>query len=168
MHTDKFGQIIFSETDLIDIYLTDSESKMDNILMDNPISFDEELELESTPTIIKHVIRDMDIKTFDKLNQENWFMPDEYKNMDIAKFVLDQCQSDPELQRAGEELLLFQEKNMFMLLKYLKYLVDTMRNNNIVWGVGRGSSVSSFVLYLIGIHKINSLYYQLDISEFLK
>ena len=57
---------------------------------------------------------------------------------------------------------------MFMLLKYLKYLVDTMRNNNIVWGVGRGSSVASFVLFLIGVHKINSLYYDLPIEEFLK
>ena len=66
------------------------------------------------------------------------------------------------------ELLLFQERDMFDLLKYLKYLVDTMRENNIIWGVGRGSSVSSFVLYLIGIHKINSLYYDLSIEEFLK
>jgi DNA polymerase III alpha subunit len=43
-----------------------------------------------------------------------------------------------------------------------------MRNNNIVWGVGRGSCVSSFVLFLIGIHKINPIYYDLDVSEFLK
>jgi len=63
---------------------------------------------------------------------------------------------------------MFQERNMFNLLKYMKYLVDTLRKNNIVWGVGRGSSVASFVLFLIGIHKINSLYYDLSIDEFLK
>jgi DNA polymerase III alpha subunit len=95
-------------------------------------------------------------------------MPQQYKDMDIAQFVLEQCQDDSELQRAGMELLLFQERDMFDLLKYLKYLVDTMRENNIIWGVGRGSSVSSFVLYLIVIHKINSLYYDLSIEEFLK
>ena len=95
-------------------------------------------------------------------------MPAEYKTFDIAQFVLDQCNGDAELQRAGEELLLYQERELFMLLRYLKYLVDTMRKNKIVWGVGRGSSVSSFVLYLIGVHRINSLFYQLDISEFLK
>jgi DNA polymerase III alpha subunit len=95
-------------------------------------------------------------------------MPNEYKNFDIAKYVLDQCKTEEEMQRAGQELLLYQEREMFVLLKYLKYLVDTMRNNNIVWGVGRGSSVSSFVLFLIGVHKINSLYYGLDIDEFLK
>jgi len=95
-------------------------------------------------------------------------MPDEYKNIDIAKHILELCKSDEDLQRVGQELLLFQEKKMFPLLCYLKYLVDTMRKNNIVWGVGRGSSVASYVLYLLGVHKINSLYYDLPIEEFLK
>jgi DNA polymerase III alpha subunit len=72
------------------------------------------------------------------------------------------------LQRAGDELIKFQERKMFVLLQYLKYLVDTMRKNNVVWGVGRGSSVASFVLFLIGVHRINSLYYDLSIDEFLK
>jgi DNA polymerase III alpha subunit len=95
-------------------------------------------------------------------------MPVEYYNLDIAKYILDQCSTDEELQRAGQELILFQERDMFILLKYLKYLVDTMRKNNIVWGVGRGSSVASFVLFLLGIHRINSLYYDLSIDEFIK
>ena len=95
-------------------------------------------------------------------------MPDEYRNMDIAKWVLEQCQTQAELQRTGTELLLFQEKNLFTLLCYLKYLVDTMRKHNVLWGVGRGSSVASYVLYLIGVHRINSLYYDLPIDEFLK
>jgi len=43
-----------------------------------------------------------------------------------------------------------------------------MRRNNIVWGLGRGSSTASYVLYLLGVHKINSLYYDLSIEEFLK
>jgi DNA polymerase III alpha subunit len=43
-----------------------------------------------------------------------------------------------------------------------------MRANNIVWGVGRGSSVASYVLFLIGIHKVDSLYYDLPIEEFLR
>jgi DNA polymerase III alpha subunit len=89
-------------------------------------------------------------------------------NMDIAKYVLDKCNTEAELQRAGEELIKFQEREMFILLKYLKYLVDTMRSNNIVWGVGRGSSVASFVLFLLEVHRINSLYYDLSIDEFLK
>jgi len=88
--------------------------------------------------------------------------------MDIAKYVLDLCRTDQELQRVGEELLLYQERDLFDLLRYLKYMIDTLRKNNIVWGVGRGSSVASYVLFLIGVHKIDSLYYKLSVDEFLK
>ena len=63
---------------------------------------------------------------------------------------------------------MFQERNLFNLLKYLKYLVDIMRDNNVIWGVGRGSSVASYVLYLLGVHRIDSMYYDLDPGEFLR
>ena len=63
---------------------------------------------------------------------------------------------------------MFQERNLFNLLKYLKYLVDTMQSNKVIWGVGRGSSVASYVLYLLGVHKIDSMYYDLDPGEFLR
>jgi len=88
--------------------------------------------------------------------------------MDIAAYILGLCYQKHELQRVGEELLLYQERDLFDLLRYLKYLVDVLRKNKVVWGVGRGSSVASYVLFLLGVHKIDSLYYQLDIDEFLK
>ena len=88
--------------------------------------------------------------------------------MDIAKWILDQCADQNELQRAGQELLEYAERDLLPLLQYLKYLVDTMRSNNIVWGVGRGSSVASFVLYLIGVHRIHSLRNNLDFNEFMR
>ena len=95
-------------------------------------------------------------------------MPDEYKNMDIAKHVLELCSTQQQLQRAGEELLLYQAHDLFDLLRYMKYLVDVMRDNQVIWGVGRGSSVASYVLYLLGVHRIDSLYYDLDPKEFLR
>ncbi len=108
------------------------------------------------------------VEEFDKVLQSNWRMPKEYKDLDIADYVLGLCKEEHELQRVGEELILYQERDLFNLLRYLKYLIDTLRKNNIVWGVGRGSSVASYVLFLIGVHKIDALYYQLDIEEFLK
>jgi DNA polymerase III alpha subunit len=108
------------------------------------------------------------IAEFDQDQQSRWHMPDNYKNMDIAQWVLDQCSTQEELQRVGQELLMFQERELFDLLRYLKYFVDTMRQHSVMWGLGRGSSVASYVLYLIGVHKINSIYYDLDIREFLK
>lgn len=167
MRTDTFGQLIFSETDLMGLFYKNPNQILKNVLVDEEICFDNDLSLENIPDLIKYKHLDISVEEFDDKLQQEWFMPKEYKELDIAKWVLEQCSDDAELQRAGHELLMFQERNLFMLLKYLKFLVDIMRQHNIVWGVGRGSSVSSFVLYLIGIHKINSLYYDLPIDEFL-
>lgn len=169
MIKDKYSQLIYSENDLVELYLTNPNLVFTRpIMSDSTIQFDQELNTDNIPTIFQYVTSDVSIEDFDIANQNNWYMPNEYKTFDIVKYVLDQCKTEEEMQRAGQELLLYQEREMFVLLKYLKYLVDTMRHNNIVWGVGRGSSVSSFVLFLIGVHKINSLYYGLDIDEFLK
>lgn len=117
---------------------------------------------------LRQYVQAFDIEAFDAKNQMHWLMPADYYELDIAEWVLNQCSNDAELQRCGEELLLYQERDAFNLLRYLKYLVDVMRTHNIIWGVGRGSSVASFVLYKIGVHRINSLYYDLDPQEFLK
>ena len=168
MRNDKFGQLILSEDDICNHLLTDPSKKIKNALTETVISLDDILDLSDVPVFTLYQDPNMSVTDFDKNNQKNWLMPDEYKNLDIALFVLNKCSTEAELQRAGKELFLYQERNLFPLLQYLKYLVDTMRNNNIVWGVGRGSSVASFVLFLLGVHRINSLYYDLSIDEFLK
>jgi DNA polymerase III alpha subunit len=168
MRTDIYGQQIYNEMELCLLYLQDPNRTIKRALVENDIKFDDVLQLENAPDLIQYSKLDMTVEQFDNQMQSNWLMPEQYKTMDIAQYILNQCQGEAELQRAGEELLLFQERDMFVLLRYLKYLVDTMRENNIVWGVGRGSSVASFVLFLLGIHRINSLYYDLSIDEFLK
>lgn len=169
MHKDQYGQLIFTENDICNLMLQDPTRKLKGVFVDKQISFtDMFINPEDLPNLIEYHIENIDVSKFDENNQNNWHMPEEYKKLDIAKYILDQCQNEAELQRAGQELLMFQERDMFVLLQYLKYLVDTMRKNNIVWGVGRGSSVASFVLFLLGVHKINSLYYDLSIDEFLK
>lgn len=169
MKTDNYGQLILTEDDLCDLYMRDPTRNIKTCLVDKQINLDSIfLSNENLPILVEYVESKLSLEDFDKHNQSQWQMPIEYQEMDIAKWVLDQCKNEEELQRAGDELLKFHDRNMFPLLQYLKYLVDTMRRNNIVWGVGRGSSVSSFVLFLIGIHRINSLYYQLSVDEFLK
>jgi DNA polymerase III alpha subunit len=168
MKTDLYGQLIFNQNDLCELFLQDPTRTITNALVDTSIEFNGFLSLENTPKLTQYKNPNILVEEFDRINQSSWHMPKEYYELDIAKWVLDQCKNEAELQRAGDELIKFQERNMFVLLQYLKYLVDTMRKNNIVWGVGRGSSVASFVLFLIGIHRINSLYYDLSIDEFLK
>ena len=102
-----------------------------------------------------------------QVDKSNWFIPNEYKQLDIEEFLVTQC-PEQNYPRLIEELALFKQYNMIPVLKTMKYVVDTLRTNNIVWGVGRGSSVSSYVLYLIGIHKIDSVKYALPIDEFFK
>ena len=168
MESDFFGRQILNEDDLCNIYLQDPNHSLKNVLVKKAITFDSDLELSNVPNIQLVQELNMTLDEFDTTNQNNWYMPDEYKTFDIASYVLGLCKEEHELQRVGDELLKFQERGMFPLLCYCKYLVDTMRKNNIVWGVGRGSSVSSYVLYLLQIHRINSLHYGLSIDEFLK
>lgn len=98
----------------------------------------------------------------------SWKIPQEYMNLAIDDFLYNKCSTEQQKKRVSEELILYKEKNLLTLLKFMIYFVDTLRKNNILWGVGRGSSVSSYVLFLIGIHRIDSLKYGLKIGEFLK
>jgi DNA polymerase III alpha subunit len=72
------------------------------------------------------------------------------------------------IERISIELEMYRTRNLYPILQVLIYIIDTMRKHDIVWGVGRGSSVASYVLYILGIHKVDSLKYNLDINEFLK
>jgi hypothetical protein len=168
MRNDKYGRQILGEDELFIAYMSDPDLCLRQCLVDKPINFDDILELSHKPKIIVYEESNKSIEDFDIDYQNNWYIPNDYSNIDIAQYVLDMCKEDYELQRVGEELIKFQERDMFPLLRYCKYLVDTMRKHNIVWGVGRGSSVSSYVLYLLGIHRINSIHYDLSIDEFLK
>jgi DNA polymerase III alpha subunit len=168
MKVDQYSRQILDENDLCHIFLSEPSTKLKKVLIEKSIHLPESLELSTQLETEIYKPLDISITEFDMVNQENWFMPKEYYEFDIAKYVLDLCNTEEELQRVGEELLLFQERNMFNLLRYCKYLVDLMRDKNIVWGIGRGSSVASYVLFLLGIHKINSIYFDLPIDEFLK
>jgi hypothetical protein len=167
---DQYGRTFTTSDELCDLLYKNPDIDLSLFLVENPQDFNKSrAELHAdVPNLKGYVTLADSIELFDERFQSKWRMPDEYKELDIAEYVLSLCTQDYELQRVGEELLLFQERNLFNLLRYMKYLVDTLRKNNIVWGVGRGSSVASYVLFLLGVHKINSIYYDLSIEEFLK
>lgn len=97
-----------------------------------------------------------------------WTTPEPYASMDVLALCVDRCGTDDERIRVCEEYKLFEERDMVPVLRHLVHMVDAMRAAGVTWGVGRGSSVGSFVLYLIGINRINPLEHGLDIHEFLK
>ena len=172
MNYNKFGQAYTTEAELCDIIYQNPTIDLSLFMVDDADNYNHsrDITFSDFPILKKYHLYPIDysIEVFDQTNQSKWYIPDNYKELDIASHVLGLCKTEEELQRVGMELLLYQERNLFTLLQYLKYFVDTMRANNVVWGLGRGSSVASYVLYLIGVHRINSLYYDLPIEEFLK
>jgi DNA polymerase III alpha subunit len=130
------------------------------IVMADPVQYNsycDELELDPAPSVP------------DWSKQFN--VPLRYQQLDVAQYVrhlIPKNNDGTTNERVEKELELFATRNLFPVLQLLIYIVDVLRENNIVWGVGRGSSTASYVLYLIGVHKIDSLKYNLDIEEFLK
>ena len=174
MKSDQYGQVILSPEDIFTGLYSGKIHSIENLLIeDSPeiekfnraikANYDQIPKIEAyrdDPNCTKEL--------FDEANRCTWFMPKEYLDFPMEQWLLDQCKTEQEKDRVNKELELFIQHGMFDVLFYLKYLVDTMREHNIVWGVGRGSSVASYILYLIGIHKVDSIKYQLDINEFLK
>jgi len=166
---DNYSRQILDEDQAVEMLYANPQLDISNLCLQDVSKYNNACNKLHYNTMLKQLGElDIDVKQFHKQNQDDWNMPDKYKNLDIAKYLLDLCKTDVELQRVGKELLLYQQRDMFKLLCFLVYLVDTMRDNDVVWGVGRGSSVASYVLYLIGVHKIDSIYYDLDIDEFLR
>lgn len=170
VRSNNVGEISVTEQEAFAALYSGKIISLSNVYVDSPDQFNSacEINADKIPRLQAMLENYNDIGAWDKQNQMSWNMPDKYKNFEIVGFLLDQTNNEEEYQRVVEELELFYQYDMIELLKYIKYLVDTMRANNILWGVGRGSSVASYVLYLIGIHKINSLKFGLDIREFLK
>jgi DNA polymerase III alpha subunit len=103
------------------------------------------------------------------LRAATWFISDDIQQIDVRKFLLEQmCQDDACRDRVNHEMDLFEERGLVPLLQLMMFLVDHFRAKNVVWGVGRGSSVASYVLFLIGVHKIDAIKYGLDVHDFLK
>lgn len=172
MKTDQYGQVYFSENELFDALYSGAVNSLDNVLIDNNSvaeRFNQAKRTNFNPDYFLNTKNQIEVslEDFDRNNQNQWFMPKDYAN-DIVEYLYNSAKTEKEKERIEEELLLFEKYNMIDLLRYLKYLVDTMRSNNIVWGVGRGSCVASYCLFLLGVHKINSLKYNIPINEFLK
>jgi hypothetical protein len=173
MIQNKFGEMIFDESDICDLIMQGrSVDSLQNLTVDPSINLEQLVrDVERPESLLTWTFpydSETSVPEFHATQQMTWHMPKEYKELDIAEHVLGLCATESELQRCGAELLLYQERDLFNLLRYLKYLVDVMTANRVIWGVGRGSSVASYVLYKLGVHRIDSLYYKLDVGEFLR
>ncbi len=164
-----YGDCLYSEDAVIDLIYKNPDIDISNIVVQSDLYNKALKELDiPLPSLGKALKRDETVSNFDAKNYAQWHMPTSYTELNVKNFLLDKCNTEEEHDRVLIEYKLFEEKGFVKVLQFLIYFVDTLRKNNIVWGVGRGSSVSSFCLFLIGIHKINPLLYNLDYREFLR
>ena len=167
--TNDHGDVIFSEEDVIDLLYKDPDFDISKLYFNDIEKYSKSLkELGIDLPIINTAPKRSTPEKFDEENCDNWHMPEKYYQINVLQWLLDKCHNDEEKMRVQMEYDLFEKKNFIRVLQFLIYFVDNLRANNIVWGVGRGSSVASFCLFLIGVHKINPMLYNLDVTEFLR
>lgn len=106
-------------------------------------------------------------------NTLEWNIPQQYLDLDVIEHVNDRMarlgiDDTRYLDRLAEELVLMQERNMFPFIQCLIYIRDVLKENRVVLGVGRGSACASLVLFVLGIHRVDPVLYDIPIEEFLK
>ena len=169
MKMNQFNEIVVDENDLVEGMLEGKRARYvitkDTEKIDSYNHFCTLFKFEDT------IDYETPAETNDKYSYKdanNWWMPEEYKILDIEQYLLNLITTPQQRERVYAELEEFKQRDMLPMLNFLVYMITELKNNNIMWGVGRGSSVSSYILYLIGVHKIDSIKYNLDYKEFLR
>ena len=167
MILDKYSNPIFDEQDLFDALYKGHQFNVDDVMIVERTESVKELEKQIGFKFVSPYETHFEVADYDQACQSNWNMPDEYKQLDIEAYLIQHSdqQNHPRLM---DELKAFKTRNMLDLLRWLKYFVDVCSKEGVVWGIGRGSSVASYVLYVIGVHNIDPIKYNLDWQEFLR
>jgi DNA polymerase III alpha subunit len=166
-----YGQAILSSDNLRELLLQGKNINHLNVDFDEDIKLFQQFQAELIPNTITFLPEPEETLTFDEFHEKcanEWVFPALYQQIDVRQWLHNKCKTQDEIDRVNEEYVLYEDRDLIMLLRLFIYLVDYMRKNKYIWGVGRGSSVSSYILYLIGVHRVDSLKYGLDINDYLK
>jgi DNA polymerase III alpha subunit len=167
----SYGQAILSDENLRELLLQGKNISHLNVVFNEEIELFEKYQSMLLPETITFLDAPEEKLSFDEFHEKcagEWIFPTIYQQIDVLSWLYDKCKTQQEIDRVNEEYALFEERELIMLLRLFIFLIDYMRKNKFVWGVGRGSSTSSYILYLIGTHRVNSIKYNLDIKDFLK
>jgi DNA polymerase III alpha subunit len=173
--TNQFGQMFLEADDLVTMLYRDPNLDVNKFEISDPQEYNNavkqlHLKLPQLQQPRLDTTQWLTQEQFDAAHQADYFIPKEYEEIDVMDYLSQKLVDKPQkaIDRVITEYKAFSDLDMIPMLRYLIYLVDVMRKNNVVWGVGRGSSVASYVLYLIGIHKVDSIKHNLDYREFLR
>lgn len=167
---DELGRTIYHRDAVLDALLEGKEPKGTIVLS----SQDEIRKYTSAPSLNSKYTFDLPITDSEYAaqlhldQQAHWCYPPEFEEIDILEYVYSLCSDDKERARVKVEYDYFVEANALNLLRYIVYILSVCVEQDVIWGIGRGSSVSSYLLYKLGVHSVDSLAYDLDFSEFAK
>lgn len=171
VEVNSYGQAILSSNHLRSLLLQGKNIGHLNVIHDRDIELFEKYQAELLPETIIFLNAPKEVLTFDEFHKtcaDEWIFPELYQQLDVKEWLLRKCKTQIEIDRINLEYKMFLDRDLVMLLRLFIYLVEYMRKNNFIWGVGRGSSVCSYALYKIGIHRVDPLRFGLDITDFLK
>jgi len=167
----KYGQAILTSNNLRELLLRGKNIGHLNVVFDEEIELFQKYQSELLNNTVTFLEAPEEVLSFDEFHEKcsgEWLFPEIYQHIDVKNWLLDKCKTQEQIERVNVEYAMFEERDLIMLLRLFIYLVNYMRENKFVWGVGRGSSVSSYILYLTGVHRVDSLKYGLDIRDYLK
>lgn len=103
-----------------------------------------------------------------------WKIPKRYNEINLPAYLLKTLAAkfpDPEkripyAKRLNEELQEIEKRNLEQIIKALIFVVSKFNESGIVYGVGRGSSCASLVLFMIGVHKVDPIKFGIPMTEF--
>lgn len=98
-----------------------------------------------------------------------WKLPEKYLKLDINEYILSLIKdnnNDRILARVENELMEIRKRKLENLFRCIIYIIDIFKQKEIVWGVGRGSSCASYILYLLGLHCVDPIKYNISMNEF--
>lgn len=171
MKIDNLGRVVLTEQELFQFIYDGNSMPSSDVILESNLEQYRQAKIKNADQIPNFIsqteLEDYDIIAFDNINQKIWFMPNLYKNIDIEGFLVDRCPKE-NYDRLIKELQEYRSRNLLDLLRFLKYLIDTCQKENILCGLGRGSSAASYVLYLLGIHKVDPIKYKIPMTEFFK
>ena len=110
----------------------------------------------------------------------NWVFSDpSYETLDVEQLIYDLLEEEIQKQsfnsaqrivrkrRVKLELKLFKQFDpQYNIIRVLLNIINTLSTHGILWGTGRGSATSSYILYLIKLHDVDSVKYSLDVKDF--
>lgn len=172
----KFSDPVYSVDELLDVLLTDGDDSLYDLMLNDKLESkcirmygeegDENSRCVMTQEDVDHHVSS---KTFYDIQVNTWLSDlQDIIELDLLVYLLSMCKTDVQKQRVKDEYKLYVLHHKVMVIRVGIMLVNHFKKNKILWGVGRGSCVSSYILYLIGLHKIDSIEYELDINEMFK